>query len=74
MLSYFWCSNPGADVRFGFFGLADDESHIGTAISTMVERGRLGNVSLVPSWHDVRKELALKLQVIILTFLLQIQI
>lgn len=73
MISSLIYSNSGADVRFGFFGLADDESHIGSAISTMVERGRLGNVSLVPSWHDVRKELALKLQVI-LTFLLIIQV
>lgn len=29
----------------------------------MVERGRLGNVALVPSWMEFRQEVSLKLQV-----------
>lgn len=54
----------GSDITFQFFGAKNDGQKVREAVNRMVERGRLGNFSLVPTYLSFRQEPGLLLQVI----------
>ncbi|GLH12058.1 Uncharacterized protein GBIM_16809, partial [Gryllus bimaculatus] len=53
---------PGGEVRFHFLGGRRDGARVRDALARLVERGRLGNVSLVPTQLAFRQEPTLLLQ------------
>ncbi|XP_068086168.1 uncharacterized protein [Anabrus simplex] len=53
---------PGGEVTFNFLGGKRDGSRVRDALNRLVERGRLGNVTLVPTNLAVRQEPTLLLQ------------
>lgn len=57
----------GSDITFQFFGAKNDGQKVREAVNRMVERGRLGNFSLVPTYLSFRQEPGLLLQVIYIT-------
>lgn len=57
------------EVRFHFWGGKKDGSKVRESLNRLVQRGRLGNVSLVPTHLAITQEPTLQLQVILLFFL-----
>lgn len=51
------------DLTFHFFGAENDSIRLREAINRMVEKGRIGNFSLVPSHYGLQQEPGLVLQV-----------
>ena len=51
------------DLTFHFFGAENDSIKLREAINRMVEKGRIGNFSLVPSHYGLQQEPGLVLQV-----------
>lgn len=56
-------SDTNGDVSFHFFGPKPDGSRIDDVIHRLVERGRIGNVTLVPASLRFKQETALQLLV-----------
>lgn len=67
--SYIKNRSGGSDITFQFFGAKNDGQKVREAVNRMVERGRLGNFSLVPTYLSFRQEPGLLLQVIYIFFL-----
>ena len=44
-------STDRLDITFHFFGIKGDSNRIREAITRMVERGRIGNITLVSNFH-----------------------
>lgn len=51
------------DLTFHFFGAENDSIKLREAINRMVEKGRIGNFSLIPSHYGLQQEPGLVLQV-----------
>lgn len=51
------------DVTFHFFGTKTDSMKVREAINKMVERGRIGNFSLISTHYALHQEPGLMLQV-----------
>jgi len=56
-------SSPGAEVTFHFFGGKRDGNKIREALNNLMKRGRLGNLTLVPTYLAFKQEPTLLLQV-----------
>lgn len=61
----------GSDITFQFFGAKNDGQKVREAVNRMVERGRLGNFTLVPTYLSFRQEPGLLLQVIYFLYIYQ---
>lgn len=70
----FWCSfhfhsSPSEnDLMFHFFGVESDSTKVREAINKMVEKGRIGNFSLVSTHFSLHQEPGLVLQVRLFIF------
>lgn len=51
------------DVTFHFYGAKQDSDRINEAIHKMVERGRVGNISLIQTELLLKREAALQILV-----------
>lgn len=58
-----------ADITFQFFGAKNDGPKIRDVVHKLEERGRLDNVSFIPTMLEFREEAALRLQVIKFPFI-----
>ena len=54
---------PGGEVTFHFFGDKRDGSKVREALNNLMKRGRLGNVTLVPTHLAFKQEPTLLIQV-----------
>ena len=54
---------PGGEVTFHFFGGKHDGNKVREALNNLMKRGRLGNVTLVPTHLAFKQEPTLLLQV-----------
>jgi hypothetical protein len=60
--------STGSDITFQFFGAKNDGTKIRDILNRMVERGKLGNYTLVPNFLLFKQEPGLMLQVCIFYF------
>lgn len=58
-----------ADITFQFFGAKNDGPKIRDVVHKLEERGRLDNVSFIPTMLEFHEEAALRLQVIKFPFI-----
>lgn len=58
-----FCSTSNAGIKIQFFGAKQDANRVRDAIYKMVERGRMANVTLVPSSLVFREEAVLQIEV-----------
>lgn len=56
-------SSNRRDLTFHFFGQSVDAEHIREAIARLVERGRLGNLTLVANYHRFHENAPFKILV-----------
>lgn len=62
-LSFFAIINSESDVKIQFFGAKQDGNRIRDAFQKLMERGRIGNITLLPSSLSFRDEAALQIEV-----------
>lgn len=63
---FFFCnSTANTGIKIQFFGTKKDASRVQESIQKMVDRGRVGNVTLVPSSLVFRDEAVLQIEVCI---------
>lgn len=64
-------SRTGAEIRFHFWGGKRDGSRVRESLNRLVQRGRLGNITLVPTHLAITQEPSLYLQVKYVKFTLR---
>lgn len=60
---FFLCSTSNAAMKIQFFGLKQDSNRVRDAIYKMVERGRVNNITLIPSSLTFHDEAVLQIEV-----------
>lgn len=66
--SFWYNSTANTGIKIQFFGAKQDASRVQEIIQKMVDRGRVGNVTLVPSSLVFRDEAALQIEVCIFNY------
>lgn len=64
-LILYFTSTSNAGMKIQFFGAKQDGNRVRDAIHKMVERGRVANITLVPSSLTFREEAVLQIEVCI---------